>query len=238
MSVTGEGAGREPVKVGAPVTDITAGILAAFGITAALFERERTGKGQLVDTSLLEAGITHTFWQSAISLASGVPPPPVQEADENRLAEALGRFSETLVREVMTPRADVASIAGSASISDLRQLMRDTKYSRIPVYGENLDDIQGLVDTRVLLARLLELRVDVGRDHRIVVVEDLGAAVEVVAARLHHHVQHHAGNLRLDVVRGGLESDLLEGIDGEVQQSAVPGHRIVDRAAVDLVLVL
>jgi magnesium and cobalt transporter len=81
-----------------------------------------------------------------------VPPPPVQEADENRLAEALGRFSETLVREVMTPRADVASIAGSASIRDLRQLMRDTKYSRIPVYGENLDDIQGLVDTRGLLA--------------------------------------------------------------------------------------
>jgi len=81
-----------------------------------------------------------------------VPPPPVQEADENRLAEALGRFSETLVREVMTPRADVASIAGSASIRDLRELMRDTKYSRIPVYGENLDDIQGLVDTRDLLA--------------------------------------------------------------------------------------
>jgi CBS domain containing-hemolysin-like protein len=81
-----------------------------------------------------------------------VPPPPVQEADENRLAEALGRFSETLVREVMTPRADLASIAGSASIRDLRQLMRDTKYSRIPVYGENLDDIQGLVDTRDLLA--------------------------------------------------------------------------------------
>jgi len=80
-----------------------------------------------------------------------VPPPPVQEADENRLAEALGRFSETLVREVMTPRADLASIAGSASIRDLRQLMRDTKYSRIPVYGENLDDIQGLVDTRDLL---------------------------------------------------------------------------------------
>jgi len=81
-----------------------------------------------------------------------VPPPPVQEADENRLAEALARFSETLVREVMTPRADLASIAGSASIRELRQLMRDTKYSRIPVYGENLDDIQGLVDTRDLLA--------------------------------------------------------------------------------------
>jgi len=80
-----------------------------------------------------------------------LPPPPVQEADENRLVEALGRFSETLVREVMTPSPDVVSIAGSAPITELRQLMRETKYSRIPVYGENLDDIQGLVDTRDLL---------------------------------------------------------------------------------------
>ena len=80
-----------------------------------------------------------------------VPPPPVQEADENRLAEALGRFSETVVREVMTPRPDVTSIAASAPVTELRQVMRDTKYSRIPVYGENLDDIQGLVDIRDLI---------------------------------------------------------------------------------------
>jgi putative hemolysin len=80
-----------------------------------------------------------------------LPPPPVQEADENRLAEALGRFSETLVREVMTPRADVVSISAAAAAADLRQVIRDTKYSRIPVYGENLDDIQGLVDVRDLL---------------------------------------------------------------------------------------
>lgn len=80
MSVTGEGPDRSPVKVGAPVTDITAGILAAFGVTSALFERERTGRGQLVDTSLLEAGITHTFWQSAIALASGDSPGPLGSA--------------------------------------------------------------------------------------------------------------------------------------------------------------
>lgn len=80
MSVTGEGPGREPVKVGAPVTDITAGILAAFGVSAALFERERTGRGSLVDTSLLEAGITQTYWQSAIALASGVSPGPLGSA--------------------------------------------------------------------------------------------------------------------------------------------------------------
>jgi len=74
MSITGEGAGRPPVKVGAPVTDITAGTLAAMGILGALYARERTGQGQFVDTSLLEAGIMHTYWQSAIYLNSGEIP--------------------------------------------------------------------------------------------------------------------------------------------------------------------
>lgn len=80
MSITGEGPGRPPVKVGAPVTDITAGILGAMGILAALHARSETGKGQMVDTSLFEAGIVHTFWQSAIALATGVAPGPMGSA--------------------------------------------------------------------------------------------------------------------------------------------------------------
>lgn len=80
MSITGEGPGRPPVKVGAPITDITAGILGAMGILAALHARTQTGKGQMVDTSLFEAGITHTFWQSAIALATGVAPGPMGSA--------------------------------------------------------------------------------------------------------------------------------------------------------------
>ncbi len=80
MSITGEGPGRPPVKVGAPVTDITAGILAAMGILAALHARTQTGKGQMVDTSLFEAGIVHTYWQSSIALASGVAPGPMGSA--------------------------------------------------------------------------------------------------------------------------------------------------------------
>src|SRR3954452_15299721 len=51
MSITGEGPGRPPVKVGAPVTDITAGILAAMGVLAAYVRRLSTGEGQRVDTS-------------------------------------------------------------------------------------------------------------------------------------------------------------------------------------------
>ena len=74
MSITGEGPGRPPVKVGAPITDITAGMLAALGICGAVVQRSRTGEGQYVDTSLYEAGIAHTFWQTAIYAATGEVP--------------------------------------------------------------------------------------------------------------------------------------------------------------------
>jgi crotonobetainyl-CoA:carnitine CoA-transferase CaiB-like acyl-CoA transferase len=80
MSVTGEGHGRPPVKVGAPVTDITAGILGAMGVAAAYAERLKTGRGQRVDTSLFEAGIVHTYWASAITFATGRPPGPMGSA--------------------------------------------------------------------------------------------------------------------------------------------------------------
>jgi crotonobetainyl-CoA:carnitine CoA-transferase CaiB-like acyl-CoA transferase len=80
MSITGEGPGRQPVKSGAPVTDITAGILAAMGVLAAYIHRLKTGEGQMIDTSLFEAGITHTYWQSAIALATGIAPGPMGSA--------------------------------------------------------------------------------------------------------------------------------------------------------------
>jgi crotonobetainyl-CoA:carnitine CoA-transferase CaiB-like acyl-CoA transferase len=80
MSITGEGPGRPPVKVGAPICDITAGILLAMGVLAAYAHKQKTGEGQLVDTSLFEAGITHTYWQSAIAFATGIAPGPLGSA--------------------------------------------------------------------------------------------------------------------------------------------------------------
>ncbi len=75
MSITGE-PGGPPVKVGSPVTDLNAGMLAAFGIVSAYVHRLKTGEGQFVDTSLFEAGIHQTAWQSAIFFATGVSPGP------------------------------------------------------------------------------------------------------------------------------------------------------------------
>jgi crotonobetainyl-CoA:carnitine CoA-transferase CaiB-like acyl-CoA transferase len=70
MATTGE-PGRPPVKHGAPTCDINAGMLAALGVVAAYVHRLKTGEGQLVDTSLFEAGIHQTFWHSAIYFATG-----------------------------------------------------------------------------------------------------------------------------------------------------------------------
>ncbi|MFQ5974444.1 MAG: CaiB/BaiF CoA transferase family protein, partial [Alphaproteobacteria bacterium] len=80
MSITGEGPGRQPIKVGAPISDITAGILAAMGVVATYVHRMRTGEGQRVDTSLFEGAIVHTYWQSAICFATGVSPGPMGSA--------------------------------------------------------------------------------------------------------------------------------------------------------------
>ena len=80
MGLTGEGPGRPPIKAGVPLGDITAGILAAMGILAAYIHRLKTGEGQRVDTSLLEASMVHTAWPSAIYFATGVSPGPLGSA--------------------------------------------------------------------------------------------------------------------------------------------------------------
>ena len=75
MSVTGE-PGRPPVKCGVPVTDLSAGLFLLAGILSALFDRTRTGRGQHVDTSLLEAGLALSVWEATQYFSgAGVPGP-------------------------------------------------------------------------------------------------------------------------------------------------------------------
>ena len=81
MSVTGH-PGGPPTKVGVPVTDLNAGSFAAIGILTAYINRLRTGRGQHVDTSLLEGGVAYTFWESAIYFATGQSPTPKGSAHQ------------------------------------------------------------------------------------------------------------------------------------------------------------
>ena len=69
-----------PVKVGVPITDISAGNLAAYGILCAYIHALKTGQGQMVDASLLEAGIAYTVWESSLYFAEGEIPGPLGSA--------------------------------------------------------------------------------------------------------------------------------------------------------------
>jgi crotonobetainyl-CoA:carnitine CoA-transferase CaiB-like acyl-CoA transferase len=79
MSVTGE-PGRPPVKIGVPLTDLGAALFALSAVLAALHYRGRTGRGQHIDTSLVEAGIALSVWESAQYFAEGVTPQPMGSA--------------------------------------------------------------------------------------------------------------------------------------------------------------
>jgi crotonobetainyl-CoA:carnitine CoA-transferase CaiB-like acyl-CoA transferase len=79
MSITGE-PGGPPAKTGNSIADINAGILAVTGITAAYVHKLKTGEGQVVDTSLIEAAVQQTYWQAAIYFATGESPGPTGSA--------------------------------------------------------------------------------------------------------------------------------------------------------------
>jgi crotonobetainyl-CoA:carnitine CoA-transferase CaiB-like acyl-CoA transferase len=141
MSITGEAPGRPPIKVGAPVTDITAGILAALGVTAAYVRRLKTGEGGLVDTSLLEAGVTHSYWQSAICFATG------------EAASALGSSHPLLAPYQAFPTADGWINVGAANQTNWLRLLDVIEAAELaddPDFRSNEDrmaHLDRLVDT-------------------------------------------------------------------------------------------
>jgi len=92
--------------------------------------------------------------------AEVAPPPPlpetteaVQEGQARELLRNLADFRETMVREVMTPRPDITAIRSDATIDQLHTLFREQQYSRIPVFKESLDNVQGFVFVKDLIMR-------------------------------------------------------------------------------------
>jgi len=79
MSITGE-VGMPPVKCGIPVTDLGAGLLALQAILAAYIHCLRTGEGQFIDTSLFEAGVALSVWESTQYFSTGQIPEPMGSA--------------------------------------------------------------------------------------------------------------------------------------------------------------
>jgi crotonobetainyl-CoA:carnitine CoA-transferase CaiB-like acyl-CoA transferase len=82
MSITGT-PGGEPVKVGVPMCDLVCALYGALAAVAALYERRTTGKGQFIDVSLLEAGVSFAIWEAGSFFATGEIPKPSGSAHQS-----------------------------------------------------------------------------------------------------------------------------------------------------------
>ena len=122
-----------------PIFTAVANVLSPFtALVIGWVARAEPGGG--ADTNLVATDRT----TSAV-----VNPPP--QVEQSRLLRSVVDFGETLVREVMTPRPDIVAIRAEATLDDLRRLVQEQEYSRLPVYTENLDNIVGLIVVKDLI---------------------------------------------------------------------------------------
>ncbi|MEE2884099.1 MAG: CoA transferase [Chloroflexota bacterium] len=138
MSLTGE-PGGDPTKTGVPITDLNAGFYAAYGILNAYIQRLKTGKGQLVDTSLLEGGLAYTFWESAIFFATGISPSPAGSA--HRLTAPYQSFS-TIDGHINIGAATQANWIRLCGAIDRPDLLNDKKFDTNTDRMEHLEELQ------------------------------------------------------------------------------------------------
>lgn len=144
ISVTGH-PGSPPAKVGVPISDLNAGIFAAYGILAAYVHRLKTGVGQQVDTSLLEGAIAYTFWESSIYFATGEIPPPMGSA--HRLNAPYQVF-ETKDGALSIGAANQSTWEKLCKVLDREDLARDPRFltnaDRVRHYRKLADILQPL----------------------------------------------------------------------------------------------
>lgn len=141
MGMTGEAPGRPPVKIGVPIGDVTAGILAATGILAAYIRRLKTGRGQFVDTSLLEASVVHTYWPAALAFASNISAGPMGSA--HPVAAPYQAFP-TKDGWINIGAISKATWEGVAHVLDAAWMIEDERFA---TNGARMANRQLLVDT-------------------------------------------------------------------------------------------
>jgi len=77
----------------------------------------------------------------------------ILEADEGRLIRQVVEFHDAVVREAMTPRTELVAIAAGATLAQARELFARERHSRIPVYRDQLDNIEGIIALKDLIVR-------------------------------------------------------------------------------------
>ena len=197
MSITGE-PGGPPAKSGTSIADINAGILAALGIVSAIVARATTGRGQMVDTSLMEAAVQQTFWQSAIFLATGRNPGPSGSA---HILTAPYQAFPTSDGWINVGGANQANWERIVKAIGLPHLAEDPRFRTNTDRMRNLDALTPLIAERLTtrssaewIAELEALGVPVGPVNRI---GDMLADPQVAARGMLVEVEHaRAGRVK------------------------------------------
>ena len=149
MGVTGE-PGKPPMRVGIAVADSTAGIYAATGILIALAEREKSGSGQWVHTSLLQAQIALMDFQAARYLVDGDVPP--QAGNDHPTSDADGRGRR--------PRIGFINIGvgGDGQWRALCKAIERPELGAHPDYAKGADRTRNRPQLKTLLAPIFATR--------------------------------------------------------------------------------
>jgi putative hemolysin len=140
--------------------------------------------------------------------------------EEEQLVQSAVEFGDKVAREIMTPRTEMVTIAISASLTDLKKLMIETKYSRIPVYRNQMENIEGFIYLKDLLDiwdQASEARTMASLVRAIHFVPETKRVAELLK-----ELQRKASHMAIVVDEfGGLSGlvtieDLLEEIAGEI----------------------
>jgi crotonobetainyl-CoA:carnitine CoA-transferase CaiB-like acyl-CoA transferase len=153
MAVTGE-PGRAPVKSGGPVCDINAGLLGALGVVCAYVHRLKSGEGQLVDTSLFEAGIQQMYWQAAIYFATGESPGPTGSA---HILSAPYQAFRAADGWLTIGGANQANWERLVAVLDAAELLKDARFASNAERMKNLPALTAALEPHIKKWRVREL---------------------------------------------------------------------------------
>jgi formyl-CoA transferase len=142
MSITGE-EGRPPVKVGVPLADLSAALFAAYAILSALRVRDRTGRGQHIDVSLLESAIALEAWETSSYFATGEVPKPLGSAHRINAPYQAVRTSDGHITIGATTPGNWQAFAAALGIEHLSD---DERFATGPLRRQNYQALVALIE--------------------------------------------------------------------------------------------
>jgi formyl-CoA transferase len=143
MSITGEEGGRNPVKVGVPVTDLTCALYGALAALAALRVRDRTGLGQFIDVCLFESGVSLAVWEAGRYFATGEIPRPLGSAHQTSAPYQAVRASDGFFTLGATT---VRNWEACCDVFGLQPLKQDPRFAKNHLRHQNRRELIPLIE--------------------------------------------------------------------------------------------